>query len=245
MKNLFKINIFTYIFLILTLLSGYLREMFIVFIILLVHELGHFFLMKLYKIDVKSITIYPYGGMIKSNMLINTNSIKVIIISLGGIISQLFIFFIFFICFKIGFVSNYYYDIFIKFNMSIIIFNILPIYPLDGFKIVNSFLELLFSFKKSLWISLIINLLSLVIFISYLYIFKINNYLIVIFLLISLLSFIRNIKYIFNKFYIERIIYNLDYKGLISVSNKNYMFKNKYNYICGIGEKEYLDTFNY
>lgn len=244
MKSLFRINIFTYIFLILTLLSGYLREMFIIFIILIVHELGHFFLMKLYKIDVKSITIYPYGGMIKSNMLINTNSLKVIIISLGGIIIQLLLFFVFFIGFKIGIVSNYYYDIFMKFNMSIIIFNMLPIYPLDGFKIVNSFLELIFSFKKSVWLSLIINLLSLIIFIIYLYIFKINNYVIVIFLIISLISYIRNIKYIFNKFYIERIIYNLDYKGLISVNNKNYMFKNKYNYICGIGEKEYLNNFN-
>ena len=98
MKSIFKINVFTYIFLILSMLAGYFREMFIVFIILIVHEAGHFFLMKLMNIKVHSITIYPYGGMIESNMLINTNSLKVILISFGGVLIQfLFLGFVFII----------------------------------------------------------------------------------------------------------------------------------------------------
>ena len=63
------------------------------------------------------------------------------------------------------------------------IFNLIPIYPLDGFKILNSFFELIFSFKKSLFISFIINLSCLIVFIIFLYLFRINNYIIVLFLL--------------------------------------------------------------
>ena len=57
MKSIFKINIFTYIFLILSMLSGYGREMLIVYFILIVHELGHYILFKYYKINVNKINI--------------------------------------------------------------------------------------------------------------------------------------------------------------------------------------------
>ena len=240
MKNLFKINIFTYLFFILSMLAGYFREMLIVYIIIIFHELGHFFLMKYYNINVNKIVIYPYGGMMESNMLINTNSFKVFIISLGGIIFQVILFLFVYILFKFNIISEYYYVIFNKYNYYIILFNLFPIYPLDGFKILNSLLELIFSFKLSLKISIIFNFIFLILFFSYLLFNRVNNYIIVIFLLVSLINYIKSIKYIINKFYIERMIYDLKYNGMISVKDKNSMFKNKYNYINGVNEEIFL-----
>ena len=240
MKNLFRINVFTYLFLTLSLLSGYFREIFIAYFILIVHELGHFFLMKLFDISVYSITLYPYGGMIKSSMLINTNSLKVLLISLGGIINQIILWLFIYIIFKFNILSGYYYEMFFKYNIYIIAFNLLPIYPLDGFKVLNSFFDLFFSFRKSIFFSLIINILFLIIFILYLYIFKISNYVIIIFLLVNLFNYFREIKYMLNKFFVERIIYDIKYSGLVSVNNVYDMFKNKYNYINGVNEKDYL-----
>ena len=240
MKSIFRINIFTYIFLILSMLSGYFREMFIVFIILIVHELGHFFLMKLMNIEVSSITIYPYGGMIKSNMLINTNSLKVILISFGGVLFQIFLLSIVFVIYKISIISSFYYNIFLKYNFYIILFNLLPIFPLDGYKIVNSFLDFFISFKNSIYLSFFINTVCLLLFLIYLYIYKVSNYVIVIFLFVNLINYIREIKYIMNKFFVERIIYDLRYRGLISVNTKENMYKNRLNYICGVNEKSYL-----
>jgi len=238
MKSLFKINIFTYLLLLLSFLSGYYKEICIIFLILIVHELGHFFLMKLFNIEVKKIILYPYGGMIKSNLLINTNSIKILIISLGGILTQTILLFIIKTLFNMSLINNNLYNIFTYTNYNIIIFNILPIFPLDGYKILNSILELFLSYKKSLIISLIINIITLISFIIYLYIYKINNYLIIIFLLTSFIKYIKEIKYIINKFYIERIIYKIDYNGLISVNKLNNIYKNKFNYINGIKENE-------
>ena len=116
----------------------------------------------------------------------------------------------------------------------------LPIYPLDGFKVLCSLLEMFFSFKYSLRVSVIINFIVLVLFLVYLYYFNINNYIIVIFLLSNLVNYIKSIKYIVNKFYLERMVYDIKYDGLISVSSKDNMFKNKYNYINGIGEEYVL-----
>lgn len=237
MKSIFKINIFTYIFLILSMLSGYGREMLIVYFILIVHELGHYILFKYYNINVNKITLYPYGGMIDNNMLINTNSKKVLIISFGGIFIQIILYLIIYLLFKVGFIDYNFYKMFVSYNLYIILFNLIPIYPLDGFKILNSVLELVLSFKLSLKISIIFNFVFIILFFLYLYIFNINNYVIVIFLLCNLINYIKSIKYIINKFYLERMIYDIKYDGLISVDSKDNMYKNKYNYVNGVGEE--------
>lgn len=237
MKSIFKINIFTYIFLILSMLSGYGREMLIVYFILIVHELGHYILFKYYNINVNKITLYPYGGMIDNNMLINTNSKKVLLISLGGIFIQIVLYLIIYLLFKVGFIEYNFYKMFVRYNLYIILFNLIPIYPLDGFRILNSVLELVLSFKLSLKISIIFNFVFIILFFLYLYVFNINNYVIVIFLLCNLINYIKSIKYIINKFYLERIIYDIKYDGMISVNCKNNMYKNKYNYINGVGEE--------
>ena len=56
-------------------------------------------------------------------------------------------------------------------------------------------------------------------------------------MLCSLVNYIKSIKYIINKFYLERVIYDIKYDGIVSVNSKDGMFKNKYNYINGVGEK--------
>lgn len=243
MKNIFKINIFTYILLILSLLSGYGREMLIIYFILIIHEIGHYIFFRYYNIEVNKIVMYPYGGMIDNNMLVNTNSKKVLIISLGGIFIQIILYFIIFLLYKIGFVESSFYNMFFKYNLYIILFNLIPIYPLDGFKILNSLLELVLSFKLSLKCSIIFNFIFIMLFFWYLYVFKINNYIIIIFLLCSLVNYIKSIKYIVNKFYLERVIYDIKYDGIVSVKCVNGMYKNKYNYINGVGE-EFVINYN-
>jgi len=238
MKSIFKINIFTYLFFLLSILAGYYKDIIIIYFILIFHEIGHYIIMRYYKINIYNITIYPYGGMIKSNILINTNSKKVLLISIGGILFQITLMLIFNLLKNT--ISYELYCLFIKYNIYIIIFNLLPIYPLDGYKILNSFIELFFSYKKSLYISFFINIIFLVFFYIYLYIYNIHNYLIIIFMLINLINYIKEIKYIMNKFFIERYIYNIEYEGLISIKKMNNMYKNRFNYINGIDEKSML-----
>lgn len=245
MKNLFKINIFTYLFLLLSILAGYIKEMIIIYFILIIHELGHYIIFKYYNIKVNKITLHPYGGMIDSNILINTNSKKILLISLGGIIAQIILYLIMIIFLKINIINTKYFFIFKKYNLYIILFNLIPIYPLDGFKIFNSILEMILPFKKSLNISIIFNYISIITFFYFLYINKVNNYFIIIFLLVNLINYIKNYKYILNKFYLERIIYDIEHNGIISVKNKENIYKNKYNYINGIKEEYYLKKFDY
>ena len=91
MKNIlnkFNINIFTYLYFLVCLSCGYIRNVLIIFFICLIHEMGHIFFIKLFKYKVISIDIYPFGGYTKIDKMINTSINKDILISLGGIIFQ-------------------------------------------------------------------------------------------------------------------------------------------------------------
>ena len=244
MKSLFKINLYTYLILILSFFSGYFREIIIVYLILFIHELGHYFVMNLFSIKVRSITFYPYGGKIDSDILINTNSKKVLIISISGILMQLLLYLIVFILYKINIIDTYYYSIINMYNLYIMLFNLLPIYPLDGFKILNCIFEMIFPYIKSLKLSLMINVIFMILFLLYLYLFKINNYIIIIYLIVSFINYFKNINYMINKFYLERYLYDLKLNGLVSVNSKENMFKNMKNYINGIDEKRVLKMFD-
>ena len=59
-------------------------------------------------------------------------------------------------------------------------------------------------------------------------------------MLYSFIKYIKDIKYVLNKFYIERVIYDIKYDGLKSINDIKKIYKNKYNYIDGVSETHVL-----
>ena len=63
---------YTYIILAISfILTGYFTNLIIFTSIILFHELGHYILAKIYKLNPEKIIIYPFGGITKLNHLIN------------------------------------------------------------------------------------------------------------------------------------------------------------------------------
>lgn len=208
MKNtLIKIDNTTYFIILISLLSGFIKQTIIIYLIIIIHELGHVFFIKLYKIKIKQIIIYPYGGITLMDNLINSNLKHNIIISMGGILFQL----ILFIFISIINLDTYTYNIFNYYNKFIILFNLLPMIPLDGSKLINYILNYFYSYHYSYIISGVISLLYLIIISIIIIDIKINNLYIIFFLLYQFYLYIKNYKYMFNKFLLERYLYQLNY----------------------------------
>lgn len=189
-----KVNYLTYIYVLLFLFSGYKKNLTYIFIVFIVHEFGHLFFCKLFNIKIQSIEIYPFGGIIKIDNLINFSILKKFLISSGGLIFQLLLLFI---------QNNtlFYY------NKLIFCLNILPILPLDGSKVLQNILFNFFSYYKSVLISYIASVITLIIIIFYS-----NNYFLLIFSLSFLIKDIYNFSFIFNKFLLERYMYDFHFK---------------------------------
>ena len=244
MKNIFRIDSSTYLLMLLGLLSGYIKNVFIILIIVLIHETGHVFFFYLFNIEIESIVIYPFGGVSKINKRIHERIYKDIFISLGGILFQLILFIIVYFLYKNGFIVSSTYHMFNTYNRSIIIFNLIPIIPLDGSKLFFALFTKFLSFRLSYILMVIVGIISLLLFILYNWIFKINDMVIYVFLIVNLYLVFKDYKYVMNKFYLERIMYDNYYNGIVNDSSIDNIRLDKYYYFkVGkgfINEKKYI-----
>lgn len=227
--------IFAFIFV----LIGKFRFMSYFMILILIHETGHILVSLFFKWNIKKIIILPFGGLILYDININTPLIEDLLVSISGVIFQQLIYI---------FLSNYISFKYLSFiNYFIIFFNLLPVYPLDGSKILEYFLNILFPYKTSLKI---ISFLSIIINIILIFLlFNCNKLLvtIIIFLILKEIKYYNNINYVFNKFLIERSIKKFNFRKSIIINNINQMKKDFYHFFeynnILVDEKKFLRIF--
>ena len=241
--KLIKLDTTTYILIFLLCLAGAYKQVIITAIIIIFHELGHLFWLLKFNVSITSIKIFPFGGIIKTNKLLNFDPKKELLISSAGIINQLLLFIIFFALFKKNIINNYSYEMFKSLNLGIIIFNIMPIYPLDGYNFFKNILYVFFPYLKVNQIFLYISILSLILFTMYSFTSKINSLFVITFLFVKLINLIKSKKYLENKFLLERNIYDLPYNKIKYDDDfqKNKLQLSVLHYFNYISEKEYLN----
>ena len=223
-----KIHPLTLIILFILLHEGLIKYVYVISIILFVHEIGHLLFMLTFKRHINSITILPFGGLIKLDSDLSTNIYEDLLISIGGIFTQSILFYL---------TSN---ELLLYYNKLIIIFNLLPICPLDGYKIIKLLLELIMPYKKTFvfvfGVSIIIIILVVLLNIELIY----SNILMFSFLIYSTFKEYSYTKYYMNRFYIERMMKLYKFKSIININKKEEMYKNKTNIIKGQREDIYL-----
>ena len=250
MKNILNKIEFHYTYIIMAfglVITGHFVNLIIFTSLIIIHEMGHIIISKILSYKIDKVIIYPYGGFVKLNTRINTKIENDLLVAISGIIMQSIYFGIIFFLYRNGIVREYIYSLFLLYHKSMLIFNLLPIYPLDGAKIVNLILSKYFSFNIANYISIVISLIT-VIFFLYSDIYE-NNYSIILVigvLMKNIYKFYKDISYIYNRFILERYLFKFNYKKVI-IKNKDKMYKNRVHIFNDNGklmnEKEYISTF--
>lgn len=188
--------------------------------------------------ELDKICLYPYGGITKFNEDINRRLSEELLILISGPLFQIIYFIIGYYLFNSS-SFNYY-------NLSILVFNLLPIYPLDGGRILNIIFSYFLSFRSSYYLSIIISFLVSFFFIIY---SILNNYtfnIMLMFLIVVGKTFIelRKRNYYFNKFILERYMKNYNFKKLKNITSIKKMMRDKRHIIKSNNtyytEKDYL-----
>ena len=192
---------------------------------ILVHELGHFLAGKLLGFKVDKIEIYPYGGCSKMSYDINTSFLKEFLVFVMGPLFQLiFVLIIYYLNIE---VPAYFYT----YNLFILGFNLLPIYPLDGGKLLHLIFTYFISYYNSLKIIIYI---SYFIFISLfiVIILKINliSFLIIILLGKQLFKEMNQVNYYYNKFLLERYLNKYRFNKVKTIFKLKQMKRYYYHY---------------
>ena len=211
-------------------------EFIIIFTIIIIHELGHVIVANLLGVKVKNIYIYPLGGVSKFNMDLNINPIKELLILLGGPLFQFLSLFLIYL-FKDK------KEVIIIYHYSILLFNLLPIYPLDGGRLINILFQIFISYKRSIKLSIIFSYLLLLIILLKSNL-KGNIIIMIIFLFSLIIKESKRINYLYNKFILERYLNNYNFKSSKIINNINNLYRGKKHLIKDNNtyylEKEYL-----
>ena len=231
-----KIHPLFVFFVIVFILIGRFRFILYFTLIILIHEFGHIIMSVLFKWNIDRIIILPFGGLIKYDEKVNRALLEEFLIAINGIIVQ----YTFFLIFRN--LIDYKYFNFI--NYFIIIFNLLPIYPLDGSKILNVFFNIITSFKKSILLTLIVSYITIIILSFTLFDINKLSIFIIYFLFKETTKLYNEKEFLFNKFLLERNLYKFKFKLKKTIKNVNEM-KRDYKHLFHINgnyitEKAYL-----
>lgn len=211
-------------------LSGYFINFIVFTSLILVHELGHYIMARILKIKVVEIVIYPYGGITKLEDFINRNINEELLVATSGIIFEYLFYLVIFILYRYSLIREYTFNLYTLYNSKIIFFNLLPIYPLDGGRIVNLLLSKVFNYNLSNKLTIVISLVSIfLIIVLNIYSFNYSNLVIYLVLFSYIISYIRNIKYLYNRFMLERYLYKLEFDKIKIINNKDKMYKDMEN----------------
>ena len=105
-NKVFKINLATYFLILTFLITGLIKNIILIYLIIIIHELGHIFIAKILKYAIIKVEIYPMGGVTTLNKPINTKIKDELLIAIFGVLFQIFLglFFLFFL--KLNFINE-------------------------------------------------------------------------------------------------------------------------------------------
>lgn len=221
-----EINNYTLILLFLSLITGLFKEILVVFFIIIIHELGHYIIMYKYKWNVKKISIYPFGGVTILDDVIDKPLLEEFFVTIMGPIFQIILFIFVTILYKKYIINDYIYYLFKNYHYSMLLFNLLPIIPLDGSKLFNVFFNKFLNFRISYLFNIILSVITLTIFLL-LYRFDSSYYIIIIFLIFQTIYTLKNRSIMFNRFILEKRLYKNNYRNYIKIRNIKSMHRNK------------------
>ncbi len=227
-KNIFKIHPLFYLTAFICVITANFKNFIIFSSIIIVHELGHIIGAIIFKWKIDKVILLPFGGITIFQENIDKSLKEEFIIAILGPLLQLVFYFL-------------YSDnpTFNQYNLTILLFNLLPIYPLDGSKIVNILFNEFISFKRSHILTIITSFITLlVVILSVKY--NLLLYLILLFIVLEIIKEINKHNYYFNRFLLERYLYNNEYSKNKIIDNIKKM-KKQTKHIFKINNKYFTE----
>lgn len=235
-----KIHLLFYLFMVFSVITGYLKDFFLITLLIIIHEMGHITISQLFKWKIEEVKILPLGAITIFKEDINKPLKEEFLILFAGPCIQLMFFFL-----TKDLIDEPKY---IFYNYLILGLNLLPIIPLDGSKLIWIITSYILPYKMSISIVSTISIITMFLGIIFLVLnpFNFMLWLLLFFICIENLKFNNTKELLFERFVWER--YNKKYfftkKSIIYSGNINKMKRDKthlfYNKNRWLSEKEIL-----
>ncbi|NLL52298.1 MAG: peptidase M50 [Peptococcaceae bacterium] len=135
--------------LVLCALGGLLTRALLVFGLVILHEIVHILVAKGFGVKLRSVELYPYGGTAVLEDSFEGKKVDESIIAFAGPAFNFLLFIIFQYLRWEGILQGSWTLEFVKINFWLACFNLIPVLPLDGGRMVRAFLAGTFGFVKT------------------------------------------------------------------------------------------------
>ncbi len=205
----------------LSILTAHFIELSLFLFIVIMHELGHAFAASFFSWRIKRISLLPFGGVAEVDEHGNRPLKEEALVTLAGPLQHLWMIGLAFILYQFSFIPTHFYTLFVDFNIMVLLFNLLPIWPLDGGKLVYLWRSQQESFPAAHQKTIIISAVSLLLFFMLLLFiqpFNLNLWIVIGFLSFSLFYEWKQRRYVFVRFLLERYYGNkMEFKTLKNI----------------------------
>lgn len=209
----FKLSPSFFLFLFLILFSPKQTILFKLFLCLFLHECGHLFFIWIFRYRVEEIKLSIFGFFLKLDK-VKEECYKDVFVFLGGILANILLLVIF------------YRDVEIfKLCLLLILFNSLPIYPLDGYNVLKSLFSYFSPYYFVLKIGSILGfVMSGAMLLGVIYL-KLDLFLIFSALYIFIINFKRifQSEQLFQQFLLDKMLYRFPYPLKEIALHKHYL----------------------
>lgn len=143
-------------------ITGHFWEIAIAFFIVLVHECGHGFAAYKFGWHIEQIQLLPFGGVAKVEHASDRPMREEWLVILAGPLQHLWLPLVSFSLSLTPFWSAENQQLFLNYNAMIFFFNLFPIWPLDGGKLLQLILLKIYPFKKACEMALTLSIAMLI-----------------------------------------------------------------------------------
>ncbi|PAV27614.1 stage IV sporulation protein FB [Virgibacillus profundi] len=209
------------IFIGISLITGTFMELSIIIAIVLFHELGHFIMAKFFDWRIKSIMLWVFGGVMDTDEHGNRPLREEALVTIAGPFQHMIIYIILYFSTHVEIFPLSVVELIFYYNTAILIFNLLPIWPLDGGKLLFLCLSGYFPYKKayhSVIIFSMITCLLLLLVQLFLFPFTLSAFFIMLFLFMENRSDWKQRYYVFIRFLLKRYEGNAPIKDVHPVN---------------------------
>lgn len=193
-------------------MTGYFAELFTLFLIVLVHEIGHVVVARGFDIRVREVKLLPFGGVAEIEDAGSIPAGQDALIAIAGPLQNVWMGLAAWGCGQLGWWDQEWAAYVWQANLMIGLFNLLPIYPLDGGKLLQAAFSYGFNYYSMMkWtsrISIVLSTLMIGFAISTAFWpnngIQLNLLVVGLFLWLTNWTYYRNIPYLFVRFLMHR-----------------------------------------
>jgi stage IV sporulation protein FB len=180
----FKFNLLFLVILFLFALTGLFLKATLSFVVVILHELAHSTMAYRLGVEVREIELLPFGGVAKFRDLIELAPSIEFKVAIAGPILNLFLAAGTVLIIRYQLLSNLPLWFFLRLNLMMALFNLVPAFPLDGGRIMRAKLSQQLGFKdatsKVLWWSKVLAVLFAILSVIGIYLGYVNIMLLII-----------------------------------------------------------------